>query len=155
MEGQFNTVSIKLNSPLGPIACPAVGSWPSSQYKLSVLSCGIGLKSNHKAVGSPQNTCANIVAMGIACQPSHCCTFQHHSWVRLPLTFLSQHSTSGAMEANQQGEGSSLEHADFSGLSMTQVYGVFKVKSSHQISSGNSLHCFMGLWNPQPTLCAS
>ena len=75
MEGQFNTVSIKLNSPLGPIACPAMGSWPSSQYKLSVLSCGISLKSNHKAVDYPQNTCANIVAMGIACQPK-----SQHAW---------------------------------------------------------------------------
>lgn len=48
---RLSNVSTKLNSPLGPIVHPAMGSCPSSQCQISVLSREIGLKSSHKAVG--------------------------------------------------------------------------------------------------------
>ena len=67
LGGQCNIMSIQQNLPLGSVTCSAMGSWPH----ITILSCGVGLQSNHEAAGYSQNTCVTFALMGISWQTSH------------------------------------------------------------------------------------
>lgn len=64
---QFSKM-IVVDSSLGPMNSPSMGSWSDLENQIWVSFCEIGLKYNKKAVDYPHNIYITIMSLGMFCQ---------------------------------------------------------------------------------------
>lgn len=71
--------------PLGPMTCLAMGSWISLKYNAWVSYSRADFRSNLISVGCPQDACASMALLGMACY-TFCVVFNLFIWVGQLIT---------------------------------------------------------------------